>query len=139
LFLGGAAYLLATTERAERKRGELLASGEEQSLADGRSSFWRVTAITFTVVAVAEFGDITQVLIANLTAHYRDGSAVFTGAAAAFALVSVVGCLPAGRSHAGSRSRPSGASRPGAAGLRHLLDRLARHRLTRDPAMNERG
>jgi putative Ca2+/H+ antiporter (TMEM165/GDT1 family) len=96
LFLGGAAYLLATTERAERKRGELLASGEEQSLADGRSSFWRVTAITFTVVAVAEFGDITQVLIANLTAHYRDGSAVFTGAAAAFALVSVVGVL-AGR------------------------------------------
>jgi putative Ca2+/H+ antiporter (TMEM165/GDT1 family) len=96
LFLGGAAYLLATTERAERERGELLASGGERSLADGRTSFWHVTAITFTVVAVAEFGDITQVLIANLTAHYRDGAAVFTGAAAAFALVSVVGVL-AGR------------------------------------------
>lgn len=96
LFLGGAAYLLATTERAERKRGELLASGEEQSLADGRSSFWRVTAITFAVIVVAEFGDITQVLIANLAAHYRDRLAVFSGAAAGFALASVFGVL-AGR------------------------------------------
>lgn len=96
LFLGGAVYLLVSTEHAEQERAEQLASGEERSLADRRSSFWRVTAITFGVVALAEFGDITQVLIANLTAHYRDGAAVFTGAAAAFALVSVVGVL-AGR------------------------------------------
>ncbi len=48
------------------------------------------------MVAVAEFGDITQVLIANLAAHYRDRLAVFSGAAVAFALVSVVGVL-AGR------------------------------------------
>ena len=73
-----------------------MASGEEHSLAGGRSSFSRVTAITFGVVAVADFGDITQVLIANLAAHYRDRSAVFAGAAAGFALVSVVGVL-AGR------------------------------------------
>ncbi|MGD0875052.1 MAG: TMEM165/GDT1 family protein [Acidimicrobiales bacterium] len=96
LFLGGALYLLLTTERGEQERAEQLASGEERSLAEGQASFWRVTAITFSVVAVAEFGDITQVLIANLSAHYRDRLAVFSGAAVAFALVSVVGVL-AGR------------------------------------------
>ena len=81
LFLGGALYLLVTTERVEQERAERLASAEERSLARERSSFWRVTAITFGVVAVAEFGDITQVLIANLSAHYRDRLAVFAGAA----------------------------------------------------------
>ncbi len=96
LFVGGAVYLLATSERAAQERGEILASGEEKALAGGGPSFWRVTAITFGVVALAEFGDITQVLIANLAARYRDGAAVFSGAAAGFALVSVCGVL-AGR------------------------------------------
>jgi putative Ca2+/H+ antiporter (TMEM165/GDT1 family) len=96
LFMGGALYLLATAEQAEQARGEQMASGEEKAIAGGRASFWRVAAITFGVVVVAEFGDITQVLIANLAAHYRDRVAVFSGAAAGFALVSVVGVL-AGR------------------------------------------
>jgi putative Ca2+/H+ antiporter (TMEM165/GDT1 family) len=96
LFLGGALYLLVTTEHGEQERGEQLASAEEHSLTEGRSSFWRVTAITFAVIVVAEFGDITQVLIANLAAHYRDRLAVFSGAAAGFALASVFGVL-AGR------------------------------------------
>ena len=48
------------------------------------------------MVALAEFGDITQVLIANLAAHYRDGAAVFVGAAIGFGLVSILGVL-AGR------------------------------------------
>jgi putative Ca2+/H+ antiporter (TMEM165/GDT1 family) len=94
--MGGALYLLATAEQAEQARGEQMASGEEKAIAGGRASFWRVAAITFGVVVVAEFGDITQVLIANLAAHYRDRVAVFSGAAAGFALVSVVGVL-AGR------------------------------------------
>ena len=96
LFLAGALYLLLSTEHAEKERGRQLASEEERALKVGRASFRRVTAITFGVVAVAEFGDITQVLIANLAAHYRDRLAVFSGAAVAFALVSVVGVL-AGR------------------------------------------
>ena len=95
-FLGGAAYLLVSSERAEQKRGETLAKGEEKSLASGPLEFWRVAAITFGVVAVAEFGDITQVLIANLAAHYRDSLAVFLGAAVGFALLSACGVL-AGR------------------------------------------
>ncbi|MGD0439793.1 MAG: TMEM165/GDT1 family protein [Acidimicrobiales bacterium] len=93
LFLGGAVYLFVTTEREERERAERLAAGEEQSLSEANQGFWRIAIITFGVVAVAEFGDITQVLIANLSAHYRDGLAVFAGAAVAFALVSVIGVL----------------------------------------------
>jgi len=96
LFLGGAVYLLATSERAEKERADLLAEREDKSLEGASPSFWRVAAITFGVVAVAEFGDITQVLIANLEAHYRDKLSVFAGAAAGFALVSVVGVM-AGR------------------------------------------
>jgi putative Ca2+/H+ antiporter (TMEM165/GDT1 family) len=95
LFLGGATYLLAIGEPAETERARRLAVGEEKSLAASPSAL-RVAAITFGVVAVAEFGDITQVLIANLAARYRDGWSVFTGAAAGFALVSLLGVL-AGR------------------------------------------
>lgn len=95
LFLAGAGYLLFSKERSENERGERLASGEERSLGDA-TSFRRIFVLTFGVVALAEFGDLTQVLIANLTAHYRQGAAVFLGAAAGFAVVSLAGVL-AGR------------------------------------------
>lgn len=48
---------------------------------------------TFSVVALAEFGDITQILIANLTARFKDPWAVFLGASVAFVLVSGIGVL----------------------------------------------
>lgn len=131
LFLGGAVYLLVTTEHAEQERAEQLASGEERSLADRRSSFWRVTAITFGVVALAEFGDITQVLIANLAAHYRDRAAVFAGATAGFALGHRRRGPRRPHDHAlgASHCRTAGVG-TGPFGLRHLHDRLARHELS---------
>jgi len=130
LFLGGAVYLLATTEHAEQERGELLASGEDRSLAAG-SSFWRVAAVTFGVVAIAEFGDITQVLIANLAAHYRDRAAVFAGATAGFALGHRRRGPRRPHDHAlgASHCRTAGVG-TGPFGLRHLHDRLARHELS---------
>jgi Ca2+/H+ antiporter, TMEM165/GDT1 family len=96
LFLGGAVYLLVVPERSQQVRGEKLAEGGEKSLQPTPVRFWRVVAITFGIVAVAEFGDITQVLIANLAARDRDPAAVFLGSAVAFVLISVVGVL-AGR------------------------------------------
>ncbi len=54
---------------------------------------WRPMLATFTVVALAEFGDITQILIANLTARFRDPWGVFIGAAVAFVVVSGVGVV----------------------------------------------
>lgn len=56
----------------------------------------RIVFTTFTIIALAEFGDITQILIANLTARDKDGLAVFVGAAAGFVVVSAIG-VAAGR------------------------------------------
>ncbi|MDA8292177.1 MAG: TMEM165/GDT1 family protein [Actinomycetota bacterium] len=55
-----------------------------------------MAATTFVVVALAELGDLTQVLIANLSARYRDPLSVFVGSAAALVAVSALG-VAAGR------------------------------------------
>jgi putative Ca2+/H+ antiporter (TMEM165/GDT1 family) len=98
-FIGGALYLLFVPQKAAEARAEEIAAEEEGELERAplaERSFWRITLTTFTVIALAEFGDITQVLIANLTARYRDGPAVFVGASVAFLVVAAVGVL-AGR------------------------------------------
>lgn len=46
-----------------------------------RSGFWKVAATSFGVLFVAEFGDLTQIAIANLAARYHDPLAVGVGAA----------------------------------------------------------
>lgn len=43
-------------------------------------TFLRVAATSFVVIVVAEFGDLTQVLIVNLAARYSDPVAVGVGA-----------------------------------------------------------
>ena len=44
------------------------------------NSFWKVAGASFVVVAVAEFGDLTQIMTANLAAKYADPLAVGLGA-----------------------------------------------------------
>jgi Ca2+/H+ antiporter, TMEM165/GDT1 family len=87
LFLGGAAYLLFVPEKAAEQKGEKL--GEKPQELKG----FRVALTAFTIVALAEFGDITQVLIANLSARYHNALSVFTGASVGFCLVAVVGVV----------------------------------------------
>jgi len=74
LFVAGAAYLYLTSVRG---------GGHEDADAarqGGRPlSFWRVAGTSFTVVFLAEWGDITQVTAANLAARY-DPLMVFAGA-----------------------------------------------------------
>ena len=101
LFVAGAAYLLASRAAAVDARGAAIASDEERLLETdaglspaGRRrgpSSARITAITFAVIALAEFGDLTQIVIANLSARSRDPLSVFAGAALAFVVVSGVG------------------------------------------------
>ena len=43
------------------------------------NSFWKVAGTSFAVVAVAEFGDLTQIMTANLAAKYADPLAVGLG------------------------------------------------------------
>jgi putative Ca2+/H+ antiporter (TMEM165/GDT1 family) len=55
---------------------------EEVSEPTPEPTFWRVAGTGFMVVLVAEFGDLTQIVTANLAAHYRSPIAVGVGALA---------------------------------------------------------
>ena len=55
---------------------------EEVNEAAPEPTFWRVAGTGFMVVLVAEFGDLTQIVTANLAAHYRSPIAVGAGALA---------------------------------------------------------
>lgn len=46
----------------------------------GPAGFWKVVATSFGVVFVAEFGDLTQIVTANLAAKYHDPVSVGLGA-----------------------------------------------------------
>jgi putative Ca2+/H+ antiporter (TMEM165/GDT1 family) len=75
LFAGGALYLLLVNEEVEKHVGE-----EE---ADKVRSSRRVALGAFTVIVVAELGDLTQILTANLVARYHNPWSVFVGSASA--------------------------------------------------------
>ncbi|HVB05941.1 MAG TPA: TMEM165/GDT1 family protein [Acidimicrobiales bacterium] len=103
LFLGGAAYLLFTKEEAVEAEAGKLAEAEEELAAGTTASTTvvserslRIVGASFLIVALAEFGDLTQVLVANLSARSRDPLSVFVGAAVGFILISGVGVV-AGR------------------------------------------
>ncbi|MGW1804216.1 TMEM165/GDT1 family protein [Streptomyces sp. NPDC002078] len=69
LFLAGAAVLLLKKDEDE---------GEIKKPAD--QSFWRVAGTGFMLIFVAEFGDLTQIMTANLAARYNDPLSVGLGA-----------------------------------------------------------
>ncbi|MEV5846842.1 TMEM165/GDT1 family protein [Streptomyces sp. NPDC048179] len=69
LFLGGAAVLLL-------KKGE----EDEEIRKPADQSFWKVAGTGFMLILVAEFGDLTQIMTANLAARYDDPISVGLGA-----------------------------------------------------------
>jgi putative Ca2+/H+ antiporter (TMEM165/GDT1 family) len=71
LFLGGAAMLLLHKGGADD-------DAEIRKPAD--QSFWRVAGTGFMLILVAEFGDLTQIMTANLAARYDDPISVGLGA-----------------------------------------------------------
>jgi Ca2+/H+ antiporter, TMEM165/GDT1 family len=81
LFAAGALYLLLGRESAASRVGEQ----EAGRITDSR----HVALASFAVIVVAELGDLTQILTANLAAHYHQPWSVFLGAA--LALVGVMG------------------------------------------------
>jgi putative Ca2+/H+ antiporter (TMEM165/GDT1 family) len=83
LFAAGALYLLVSKEKAAQEEGEHDAAKIQSS--------HRVALTAFVVIVVAEIGDITQILTANLTARYHDPWAVFIGSATALVAVMGVG------------------------------------------------
>ncbi len=71
MFLVGAA--LALREAAKERRDEELV---EREVASHR----RIAVTAFIVIFLAEWGDLTQILTANLAAHYHDPLSVAVGA-----------------------------------------------------------
>ncbi len=85
LFGAGAAYLLLVPERE--------AGAEGASEVDAAAVGLKTTATAFTVILVGEFGDLTQIITANLAAKYHDPAAVFVGAVAALSSVAALGAF----------------------------------------------
>ncbi|MFH8792821.1 TMEM165/GDT1 family protein [Streptomyces sp. NPDC017941] len=83
LFLGGAAMLLLS------KGGD---DGDEVK-APKDQSFWRVSGAGFMLILVAEFGDLTQIMTANLAARYDDPLSVGLGAVLALWAVAGIGIV----------------------------------------------
>ncbi|MCX2967847.1 TMEM165/GDT1 family protein [Streptomyces sp. TRM70308] len=82
LFLGGATLLLL-------KRDE----HDEEVREPADQSFWKVAGSGFTLIMVAEFGDLTQIMTANLAARYEDPLSVGVGAVLALWSVAALGIL----------------------------------------------
>ena len=85
LFAAGAAYLLFVPESREEEEGE-----EE---ADSARKGLKTVGAAFLVIFIGEFGDLTQILTANLAAKYHAPAEVFIGAFAGLAAVAAVGAF----------------------------------------------
>ncbi|GAA3370980.1 TMEM165/GDT1 family protein [Streptomyces sannanensis] len=82
LFLAGAAMLLL-------KKGD----DDEEVKQPADQSFWKVSGAGFMLILVAEFGDLTQIMTANLAARYDDPLSVGLGAVLALWSVAGLGIL----------------------------------------------
>ncbi|OIJ66189.1 TMEM165/GDT1 family protein [Streptomyces mangrovisoli] len=82
LFLGGAAVLLLRKDE-----------GEEDIPKPENQSFWKVAGTGFSLILVAEFGDLTQIMTANLAARYDDPLSVGIGAVLALWAVAGLGIV----------------------------------------------
>ncbi|MEU1081963.1 TMEM165/GDT1 family protein [Streptomyces sp. NPDC005908] len=82
LFLGGAAVLLFRKD-----------DGEEEVRKPEDQSFWKVAGAGFMLILVAEFGDLTQIMTANLAARYDDPLSVGLGAVLALWAVAGLGIV----------------------------------------------
>lgn len=82
LFLAGALILLL------KKDDE-----EEEVKAPSDQSFLKVAGAGFMLILVAEFGDLTQIMTANLAARYDDWLSVGIGAVLALWAVAAIGIL----------------------------------------------
>jgi len=85
LFAAGAAYLLFVPEKEEEEEGEEEADSARRGL--------KTVGAAFLVIFIGEFGDLTQILTANLAAKYHSPAEVFIGAFAGLASVAALGAF----------------------------------------------
>ncbi|HEY3873572.1 MAG TPA: TMEM165/GDT1 family protein [Actinocrinis sp.] len=78
LFLLGAILLLRGRHESEEE--DLAIASTAEKLQRKEPTFLRVASTGFLVILVAEFGDLTQIVTANLAAKYHDPLSVGIGA-----------------------------------------------------------
>ncbi|MFG3257782.1 TMEM165/GDT1 family protein [Streptomyces sp. NPDC048172] len=83
LFLAGAAVLLLKKDDGD----------EDEARTPADQSFWKVAGSGFMLILVAEFGDLTQIMTANLAARYDDPLSVGLGAVLALWAVAGLGIV----------------------------------------------
>ena len=66
---------------------------DEEKLIDKEIKSHRVVTTAFIVIFIAEWGDLTQILTANLAAHYHSGLSVAVGAVAALWVVAALAVI----------------------------------------------
>jgi len=87
LFLGGAAYLLFSREEKTEEKGEHEARSEHSATR------LKEIATAFSVIFIAEFGDLTQIQAANLTVKTHQPLEVFVAASFALIVISFLGAF----------------------------------------------
>ena len=86
MFLVGGILLLRGAGSADEEEAETEA--EFGAKAAAQVVGWRVVTLCFTVLFLAEWGDLSQILTASLVVRYDDPLSVFVGAFLALATVS---------------------------------------------------
>jgi putative Ca2+/H+ antiporter (TMEM165/GDT1 family) len=91
MFAIGAVLMARTGDEDVAEEEREIAAG----IADGPAgpSFRRAVLTSFLVLFAAEWGDLSQILTANLAAKYEDPLAVFVGSWTALAVVAAVAVL----------------------------------------------
>jgi Ca2+/H+ antiporter, TMEM165/GDT1 family len=77
----------------------LLRRGDDHETAAARPSAKAGIITAFTLIAVSEMGDKTQIATLLLAVKYQNFTAVFLGSLAALSLASLLGIIVAGRLH----------------------------------------
>ena len=125
MFLLGGILLLRGAGKADEEEAETEA--EFGAKAAGQVVGWRVVTLSFTVLFLAEWGDLSQILTASLVVRYDDPLSVFVGAFLALVVVSglaaALGRTLLTRMRLSTLRRIGGGRLPGARRLHRARDR----------------
>lgn len=92
LFLIGGIVLLRGAGRAVEDEADAEAEFGERT-GQRSATGWKVVTLSFGVLFLAEWGDLSQILTASLVLRYQDTLSVFVGALLALVLVSGLAAL----------------------------------------------
>jgi putative Ca2+/H+ antiporter (TMEM165/GDT1 family) len=95
LFLLGAVLIWREGQESDEGSDERVDAADDATPEPGPAGagFWKIAALSYGVIFVAEWGDLTQILTANLAARYHDPLSVGIGAVLALWTVGLLAIL----------------------------------------------